>query len=178
VNAVLLGVPGLKLEFNGSMDFPGRWNERSRFLGKDGRPPPIWGIVKEFGHSLKDLQPRDTRRILRNIVKLQQMGIIHIDMAERQIISGKICDFSTATTSPHFVMTPELNPQLTPEWISALEFETFQFSMNDYWEWNLMTWCKGGTRTTRTRRMKSPPTHFPTGVVVKRNMTCLGSVSI
>lgn len=109
-----------------------------RFLGKDGRPPPIWGIVKEFGPSDEDLRTRDMRRILGDVIRLQQLGIIYIDVADRQLIGGKFCDFSTAITAPHFVTTPELNPCLTPEWISAMEFETFQFSISDYWDFDEM----------------------------------------
>lgn len=128
----------LDLEFNGNIEYPGAEDMRSRFLGKDGRPPPIRGIVKEFGHGDEDLRTRDVRRILRDVIRLQQLGIIDIDVAHRQLIGGKLCDFSTAITVPHFVTTPELNPCLTPEWISAMEFETFQFSINDYWDFDEM----------------------------------------
>ncbi|KAI8633147.1 kinetochore Sim4 complex subunit FTA2-domain-containing protein [Xylariaceae sp. FL1651] len=128
----------LKLDFNGDIYCQGREEVRSRFLGKSGRPPPIRGIVKEFGPSDEDLRTKDVRRILQDVIRLQQLGIIHIDVAHTQIISGKICDFSTAITVPHFVTTPELNPCLTPEWIAAMEFETFQFSINDYWEFDEM----------------------------------------
>lgn len=72
------------------------------------------------------------------MIRLQQFGIIHLDVAHRQLISGKLADFSTAITIPHFITTPELNPCLTPEWISAIEFETFQFSINDYWDFDNM----------------------------------------
>ncbi|KAG6006876.1 hypothetical protein E4U21_006595 [Claviceps maximensis] len=126
-----------ELEFNGNPDYSGYHDLRSRFLGKDGRPPPIRGIVKEFGlvdEEVRILRTRDARRIFRDIVQLQQLGIIHIDVASRQIVNGKLCDFSTAITTPHYTTTPELNPLLTPEWISAMEFETFQFSINDYFD--------------------------------------------
>lgn len=129
----------LDLRFEGNI-FWARENLglRSRFSGRGGRPPPIRGIVKEFGAGPEELRTRDARRILRDVVQLQQLGIIHIDVADRQLINGKLCDFSKAITVPHFVTTPELNPQLTPEWISAMEFETFQFSINDYWEFDDM----------------------------------------
>ncbi|CAH0045209.1 unnamed protein product [Clonostachys solani] len=126
------------VELNGSFYCPGADDMRSRFLGRDGRPPPIRGILKEFGPAAQDLRNPDMRRILRDITQLQQLGIIHIDVADRQIVGGKISDFSTAMTAPHYLMTPELNPHLTPEWISAMEFETFQFSINDFWDFDEM----------------------------------------
>lgn len=131
----------IDLEFNGSLMQSGHEDLRSRFLGRDGRPPPIRGIVKEFGHVNEEvgkLGTRDARRILRDVIQLQQLGIFNVDVASRQIISGKLCDFSTAVTSPHFLTNPELNPQLSPEWISAMEFETFQFAVNDYWQFDEM----------------------------------------
>lgn len=125
------------LEFSGSLD--GRDPElRPRFPGRDGRPPPIRGIVKEFGQSDERLNARGVRRTLRDVARLQQLGIIHVDVAHRQLINGKLADFSTAITTPHFMTSPELNPRLTPEWISAMEFETFQFSINDYWTFDHM----------------------------------------
>ncbi|KAK9445254.1 hypothetical protein VB005_00362 [Metarhizium brunneum] len=128
----------LELKWNGSMDYPDREDMRSRFLGKSGRAPPIRGIIKEFGHLPRELRTRDARKILRDIIQLQQLGIVCIDVADRQLINNKICDFSTAVTTPHFATTPELNPHLTPEWIAAIEFETFQFSMSDYWNFDEM----------------------------------------
>lgn len=128
-----------KLHFSAGND------ARSTFVskGKSGREPPIRVLVKELGRQDEKLRDRDARKILRDVIQLQQLGIIHIDVGHRQIISGKLGDFSTTITVPHFVTNPELNPQLTPEWISAMEFETFQFSINDYWtfdemvlEWN------------------------------------------
>ncbi|CAG9949076.1 unnamed protein product [Clonostachys rosea f. rosea IK726] len=120
------------VELNGSACCPGADDMRSRFLGRDGRPPPIRGIVKEFGPAMENMRNLDMRRILRDMVGLQQLGIVHIDVADRQIIGGKISDFSTAMTVPHYLLTPELNPHLTPEWISAMEYEAFQFSLNDF----------------------------------------------
>ncbi|KHN95789.1 uncharacterized protein MAM_06401 [Metarhizium album ARSEF 1941] len=136
--AVMTQFGGRNLSFNGNIDFPDGEDMRSRFLGKDGRAPPIRGIVKEFGPGCQDLRTRDARRILRHVVRLQQLGIIQIDVGHRQLIGGKFADFSTAITVPHFVTTPELNPRLTPEGISAMEFETFQFSINDYWDFDDM----------------------------------------
>ncbi|KAI5864218.1 hypothetical protein GGS23DRAFT_595855 [Durotheca rogersii] len=143
----------LNLEFNGNAEYPGAEDMRSRFLGGDGRPPPIRGIVKKFGHVDGDWRTRGVRRILRDVIRLQQLGIINIDVAHRQLVGGKFCDFSTAITIPHFVTTPELNPCLTPKWISAMEFETPQFSINDYWEFDDMSgeWRDGSTGRTKIR---------------------------
>ncbi|OAP60928.1 hypothetical protein AYL99_05930 [Fonsecaea erecta] len=126
----------LKLEFNGNCEIPGLEDMRGRFLGRDGRHPPIRCIVKEFGQAEEPLRNKDMKRILRDIIRLHQLGIIDVDMAHRQLIGGKLGDFSTAVTVPHFMVTPELNPRLTPEWISAMEFETFQFSINDFWDFD------------------------------------------
>ena len=128
----------LNLDFNGNGDYPGLADMRSRFLGRDGKPPPLRGIVKALGEGDNPLVARLARRLRRNIAQLQQLGIIHIDVAHRQLIDGRFVDFSTAITTPHFVTNPELNPRLTPVWISAMEFETFQFSINDYWEFDNM----------------------------------------
>ncbi|KAG5979181.1 hypothetical protein E4U55_005472 [Claviceps digitariae] len=129
------------LEFNGTIDNSGRDDIRSFFLGRDNRPPPIRGIVKEFGLSneaLGTLRTREARKILRDMIQLQQLGIINIDVATRQIMSGKLCDFSTAITLPHYMTSPELNPQLTPEWKLAIEYETFIFALHDYWQFDEM----------------------------------------
>ncbi|KAI1780902.1 hypothetical protein F4818DRAFT_397175 [Hypoxylon cercidicola] len=135
----------LRLEFNGNMDMPGWENTRSRFPGKDDRDPPIRGIVKEFGQCDEPLTTRLAKGLLRDIVRLQELGIFNMDVAHRQIISGKLSDFSTAITVPHFRTSPELNPNLNSDQISAMEFETFQLSNNDYrsvdnmlheWNWD------------------------------------------
>ncbi|KAG5928424.1 hypothetical protein E4U42_000674 [Claviceps africana] len=121
-------------------------SERSEFQKLYGRKPPIRGIVKEFGYSNAELdkfRTKDARRLLRNIYQFQQLGIVHIDVGFRQVISGKFTDFSTAITTPHFVTNPELNPQLTPEHIYAIEGVFFSHAIGDYWmfdnmlnEWN------------------------------------------
>jgi len=128
----------LELDFNGNGNHPGYYDMRSRFLGRDGRAPPLRGIVKALGQAEEHLRTKDARRILREVVGLQQLGIFHVDVAHRQLIGGKIADFSTAVTVPHFLTNPELNPSLTPEWISAMEFETFQFCIGDFWQFDSM----------------------------------------
>ncbi|OTA61609.1 hypothetical protein K449DRAFT_406042 [Hypoxylon sp. EC38] len=128
----------LNLEFNGNMMEPGLETVRSHYPGKDGREPPIRGIVKEFGQSNENLTTRFAKKLLEDIIKLQQLGIFNLDVAHRQIIDSKISDFSTAITVPHFMTTPSLNPNLTSDQISGMEFETFQLSSNDYWAFDLM----------------------------------------
>lgn len=128
----------LELEFNGNMDEPGLEEVRSRFPGKDGRDPPIRGIVKEFGQCAEGLTAPLARKLLKDIKSLQGLGIINMDVAHRQVVSGRLSDFSTAITVRHFVTSPELNPNLNPDEISAMEFETFQLSSNDYWAFDAM----------------------------------------
>ncbi|KAF2969474.1 hypothetical protein GQX73_g4134 [Xylaria multiplex] len=137
--AMMTQFSDLELEFNGDIEHPGAEDMRSRFLGKHDRAPPIRGIIKEFGvEDEKNLGATIVRKILRDIIKLQQLGIIRIDVATRQIIDDKICDFSTAVTIPHFITNPELNPRLTPAMVSAMERETFKLSINDYLEFDDM----------------------------------------
>ncbi|KAF7513251.1 hypothetical protein GJ744_010647 [Endocarpon pusillum] len=79
-------------------DYPGLEDMRSRFLGRDGKPPPLRGTIKALGEGDEPLQMRHAKRLRRNIFQLQQLGIIHIDVAYRQLIDGKFADFSTAIT--------------------------------------------------------------------------------
>ncbi|KAM0418568.1 hypothetical protein ACHAPT_012467 [Fusarium lateritium] len=113
-------------------------NVRSRFLGKDGRPPPIRGIIKEFGYPVGRLRNRTLRSMLKDMTQLQQLGIIGLDAAKRQFVSGKLSDFSLAITFPHPLTSPELNPHLTPEMISNMNWETFTTSLEDYHRFDLM----------------------------------------
>lgn len=131
----------LDLEFDGNMDDPGSEDMRGRFR-IDGRDPPIRGLLKEFGQGDEDLTTPVARRLLKNIKELQSLGIFNVDVARRQVISGKFSDFSTAVTVPHFVTSPELNPNLDSDQKLILEFETFQLSSNDYWLFDEMvkTW--------------------------------------
>ncbi|KAI0386000.1 kinetochore Sim4 complex subunit FTA2-domain-containing protein [Hypomontagnella monticulosa] len=146
-----------KIDFTGDIDYPRADEMRSRFLGRDGREPPIRGIVKEFRQQAEDeddelLQPGVVKEMLGNIGRLQQLGIIRIDVAPRQLVRGKITDFSTAITVPHFVTTPELNPGLTREMRDAMELETFRLSLDDYLafdemmhDWNVLHADEKGT---------------------------------
>ncbi|KAK0612337.1 kinetochore Sim4 complex subunit FTA2-domain-containing protein [Bombardia bombarda] len=133
-------------DFNGDMNHAGYGNMRSCYPGKNGRDPPIRGIIKEFGvpdeTTPKSFRKTRAPKMLRNIKKMQQLGIIHVDPATRQMINSKWSDFSTAITVPHFLTTPELNPHLTPDEISLMELETFKLSMGDYTEFDehISTW--------------------------------------
>ncbi|KAI0537733.1 kinetochore Sim4 complex subunit FTA2-domain-containing protein [Xylaria digitata] len=105
---------------------------------KGGRPPPLRGIVKEFGSTQEDLQIGGVRKILRDATRLHQLGIIDLDVAHRQLINGKLGDFSTAITTPHVITTPELNRYLPPESIRAMNYETFRLSKDDYYDIEVM----------------------------------------
>ncbi|KAG8418655.1 hypothetical protein J3459_012175 [Metarhizium acridum] len=135
---------GMELEFDGNAERLGYKEARSRFPGKSGRPPPIRGIVKEFGFGVEELKTRDMKRLFRTMTQLHQLGIINLDVADRQLIGGKICDFSTAITVPHPITTPELNPHLyiESEALNMLQLGTFVICMNDYWTFDDMvrTW--------------------------------------
>lgn len=137
--------------FNGDGDNSGSIegvdDNRLRFLGKkSGRPPPYRCIVKAFGQGTeeKSWQNKMARKMLGDIIKFQKLGIIDIDFAFRQVIDGKLCDFSTAITIPHVITSPELNPELSPGMLELMRKETFRNCMNDYlafddavYEWNL-----------------------------------------
>ncbi|CAH0059177.1 unnamed protein product [Clonostachys solani] len=121
--------PGRKLE-DIFQDEPG--SRRRNFLTRDGRQPPIRAIVKEFGTGVDKLRNRQLSKTLQDVVQLQQLGIIQVDVAQRQIINGKLCDFSTAMTTPHFAMSPELNRHLKPWALALMEFNLFLSSCKDY----------------------------------------------
>ena len=126
------GVKTVCINFNGAAEPIFDPTLRSRFLGRDGREPPIRGIVKALGTTDETLRAKDTRRILRDMIGLQQLGIINLDPQYWQFVSDKFCDFSSAITTPHFITSPELNPSIAPEWIPRMEFDTFQYSVNDF----------------------------------------------
>ncbi|OTB03976.1 hypothetical protein M426DRAFT_262659 [Hypoxylon sp. CI-4A] len=120
----------LERNFCGSIHSPQGFDPlRSRFLGRNA---PIRGLVKEFGQPDQDLTTPGAKKILQNIISLQQLGIFNLDVAHRQIINGRISDFSSAVTIPHFKTSPELNPNLSPDQISGMEFETFYLCFQDY----------------------------------------------
>ncbi|ATY61646.1 hypothetical protein A9K55_009367 [Cordyceps militaris] len=133
-----------RIDFNGNIDCPGGNHDegplRERFLGPDGRPPPIRGIVKEYAPPGEEHEFRqaDAEKMLADVKKLQQLGITRIDVAARQVIGGRISDFSTAVTTPHFATTPELNPHLTPDMRRAVELQAFIHAKEDYLEFDAM----------------------------------------
>ncbi|OAA72532.1 hypothetical protein ISF_01605 [Cordyceps fumosorosea ARSEF 2679] len=85
------------------------------------------GIVKEYAPPGEEHEFRqtDAEKLLVDVKKLQQLGIIRIDVAARQLLGCRISDFSTAVTAPHFAATPERNPHLTPDMRKAIELEIF-----------------------------------------------------
>lgn len=123
-------------------EYKGR--QRARFLGKrTGRQPPLRGIVKAFGQADPTLKLSVVKKLFRAIVRLHQLGIVGLDVADRQLVDGKMADLSQALTSPNFIMTPELNPFLSSEEVAFLENETFRYCRSDFaryedaiWAWN------------------------------------------
>ncbi|KAI8966317.1 hypothetical protein F5Y11DRAFT_343706 [Daldinia sp. FL1419] len=99
-----------------------------RFPGKSGRLPPFRGIVKQFGQPIretKDYSVSLADKYHQSIIKLHQLGTFRFDPSWEQIIDGKMVDFGTTCTIPHFMSNPELNLQLTPEMISMFELYMF-----------------------------------------------------
>ncbi|EPE07863.1 hypothetical protein F503_00585 [Ophiostoma piceae UAMH 11346] len=129
------------LEFDGNIDLAGVWNMRGRYLGeRSGKPPPIRGILKALGtpgpiEDPPNLTVPSARRILRDTIKFHQLGIICLDVRRDQLIDGKLCDFSTAITVPHFLTNPDLNPQLTDRQKARMLRETFILTIGDYWDY-------------------------------------------
>lgn len=126
----------LGLDFEGSFEqsWPG---SRSHFLGKSGKPPPIRGIVKQLGQ-IDELQNRSARTILDNITRLQQLGIVYVDVAARNLVGGQFADFSTAVTTPHYITNPELSKSLSPELVAAAELNAFKHSLIDFFDFDEM----------------------------------------
>ncbi|KAH6981826.1 kinetochore Sim4 complex subunit FTA2-domain-containing protein [Ilyonectria sp. MPI-CAGE-AT-0026] len=124
--------------FNGSSESVDEEDMRSCFQDKNAKPPPIRGIVKEFGQGMKVLQTRGARKIMREMSLLQQLGIFNLDPGIRQMVNNKWADFSLAFTVPHYISNTELNPHLTPEMIADLEFEAFNICRNDYMDFDEM----------------------------------------
>ncbi|SPO07229.1 uncharacterized protein DNG_09923 [Cephalotrichum gorgonifer] len=130
----------LKLNFGDSTNLRNATNfifprkERGIFLGKSGREPPFRCVVKEFDPKSEhdDLRIKDFRSILRDMIKIQQLGIINLDVGIRQIINGILSDFSTAYTQLHYLLNPELNPRITPDLIPTIEYDIFGHSLCDF----------------------------------------------
>ncbi|KAL1909851.1 hypothetical protein Sste5344_004360 [Sporothrix stenoceras] len=121
-----------KLNFNGNKDLVGWYDDqRPHFLGKRTRKrPPIRGILKALGkpspvENCPNLTVPQAKRILRDTIKLQQLGIFSLDMRRDQLVNNKFCDFGGAITTPHFLTNPELNPHLSSNDKSHMLRETF-----------------------------------------------------
>ncbi|KAL8403808.1 hypothetical protein RB594_008891 [Gaeumannomyces avenae] len=114
---------------------PPQSNVRTMWPGRDGRAPPIRGIVKELAEEVpeRDLNEALAARMLADIGKFQQLGIFRIDVAPRQMLGNKtVSDLSTACTIPHWMATRALNPNLTPEQLEGMRLETFCRAKADY----------------------------------------------
>ena len=123
------------LEFNGD-DHYTVGDVRSDFRGPSGRPPPIRGIVKALGtpdNTTDNLPVATARRLLDDIMQMQQLGIVRLDGRRDQFIDWKFADFSTALTTPHFLMTPEiLKGPIPPSGLAAMEEQLFLMCLADY----------------------------------------------
>lgn len=152
--------------FNGNPDNPHdddadeETNMRTRFLGRDGRKPPLRGIVKEFCPPTNgaDLQQEEAKEMLRNIGRLQQLGIISLDVALRQMTGGRYYDFSKAITVPHYMTTPELSPHIGPDMHNAMKLQAFILSIDDYLAFDemLIEWNRNESRRERVYTYVDP----------------------
>ncbi|KAF4952676.1 hypothetical protein FGADI_6566 [Fusarium gaditjirri] len=139
---------------------PNLQDMRSRFRCSDGSLPPLRGIVKEFGES-KDLDHKGAKRLLRDIKYVQQLGITDLDLAHRQIINGKLSDFSTAITIPHFASNPEWNPHLTQRGKSKIEFELFATCYQDFRNFDTMIHKWNEDHKDKQVNVRALPEGFP-----------------
>ncbi|KAL8343772.1 hypothetical protein RB601_004337, partial [Gaeumannomyces tritici] len=125
-------------------DCPPGCNVRTRYPGRDGRAPPIRGIVKELAEEVpeRDLNEALATRMLADIGKFQQLGIFRIDVTPRQLLGNKtVSDLSMACTIPHWMATRALNPNLTPALLEAMRLETFIRAKADYLQFDYEIDC-------------------------------------
>lgn len=151
------------LEFNGDTNHRIEENLRGRFLGeRSGKPPPIRCIVKALGFTYARDSPVNfsvpmMRRLFRETIQLQQLGIFSHDTRMANLINDKLADFSTAITVPHFVTTPELNPLLTAKDMTDMETQTFMLTMGDYWAFIDMLLCMEINPAQRSKLLDKIP---------------------
>ncbi|EPE03319.1 hypothetical protein F503_02057 [Ophiostoma piceae UAMH 11346] len=150
------------LEFNGDNEIS-EDDLRGRFLGeRSGKPPPVRCIVKALGSTHARNDPVNfsvpmMRRLFRETVQLQQLGIFCHDTRIENLINDKLADFSTAITVPHFMTTPELNPLLTAKDIEDMELETFMRTMSDYWAYIEMLFFMDRNPAQRSKLLDKIP---------------------
>ncbi|KAK7424851.1 hypothetical protein QQZ08_008481 [Neonectria magnoliae] len=132
---------------------------RNRFLGKDGRPPPLRGIVKEFGEVEARLRESDAMAMFNNMVDMHQLGIFRLDIEHHQFVNNKLSDLSQAITFPHFATNPEWNPHLTPEQIAAMEYDVFRWTLGDYvrMDYTIQIWNEAHKRQKDKVRFRALP---------------------
>lgn len=152
-----------ELEVNGNSECPGAVDMRGLYPGeRSGKLPPIRCILKKLakhedggpGYTLKVSQKAkdlilykdhpyappqnfslaNARKIIRNTIRLQQLGIFNLDIRREQFLDMQFCDFSTSITVPHYMSNPELNPRLNAKEIALMEQETFVHAMTDIWD--------------------------------------------
>lgn len=157
------------LEFDGNIDLSGVYNMRGRYLGeRSGKPPPIRGILKALGTpgAIEDppnLGVPSACRILRDTTKMHQLGIICLDVRRDQLIDGKLCDFSSAITVPHFLTNPELNPKLTDKQKAKMLREAFIITIGDYWNFEQVL-MEAVDNPRQTSKLYDKVPVFPGGV--------------
>ncbi|CAK7226925.1 hypothetical protein SBRCBS47491_006393 [Sporothrix bragantina] len=163
-----------KLEFNGNIEMPGYEDMRGRYPGeRSGKPPPLRGILKKFGstENLSDpanLSVPTARRLLRDVIQLHRLGIFYHDLRRDQLVDNKMSDFSTAFTVPHFMATPELNPELSPGDLATMEHRTFLFTIGDYWAFEQVVLVASMKPRQKAKLLEKVPV-FPGGVRVSRS---------
>jgi hypothetical protein len=145
-----------------SIELEPEWN-MALMADSAGRPPPFRAIIKEFGTDthFEDLQAKDLRNLFKTICRIQQLGIINIDVFSYQIIQGKHANFSTAVTTPHILTTPELNPNLTPKQRNEIAFQAFHFSLSDFHSFD--SCIRSFWSRIDGNRGKTPPCALPLG---------------
>ncbi|CAK7231228.1 hypothetical protein SCUCBS95973_007840 [Sporothrix curviconia] len=131
------------LEFDGDNNYCAD-DCRNLFAGLSGRPPPLRGILKTLGRPNDHREKLSTvtaRRLLDDIMQMQQLGIINLDVRHWQCIDGKHADFSTAMTTPHCLTSPEVlagKLAIPPAALAAVEYQLFTYCISDYWAFQEM----------------------------------------
>ncbi|KAL8417239.1 hypothetical protein RB596_007382 [Gaeumannomyces avenae] len=144
-----LKFPGISFLRNGHEEIPGDELEdpeedcRGYFRGRDGRRPPIRGIVKALGQEVNEsaMTSKDFKKLRQNICRLHRLGIMSLDLQVgfNQIFDKmQMGDFSWAVTVPHPVTSQELNPALTATMKRLMEIETFGRVSGDLFEFDDM----------------------------------------
>ncbi|KAL8387102.1 hypothetical protein RB595_010155 [Gaeumannomyces hyphopodioides] len=126
---------------------------RGHFKGRDGRSPPIRGIVKKLGRMVDEsgMTNKSFTTLRRNVRLLHRLGIMSIDIAasgpcfDQYVDDMQLCDFSVSVTVPHFMTNPEMNPALTAKMKRIMEAETFRLVSSDLFDFDSVVKAWNGT---------------------------------